>query len=331
MKNIILITLLLFAANTASSESTIAKSTKLKLRPVYVEPTYENTDLNTYAWYEIHNYFQNFSLNGFSESLTTLTLSGFGDKSFFVTTVASISFNNWTVAIASFFALSIMGLISVFLGVEATKFIPAVAINLISVSLFLLMGIKMMLEGLEMNENKKEDSLEESIDNDSNGCCDEKEKIINEKKAHFIIENDEIYNSDINIEENEAIINIGDFKPKLEFPNNSYNPIINNFIYEFSQIFMVVFLGELGDRSQISTMYMTNQTTICNVVSSVIVSNIILSALSVMFGQFISQKLSMKSIYIYTGGSFVLFGMITMFICMQEDFRIFDYYSIENN
>jgi hypothetical protein len=38
----------------------------------------------------------------------------------------------------------------------------------------------------------------------------------------------------------------------------------------------------------------------------------------------------MKTILIYTGGSFVFFGMISLFVCMQEHFFIFDYYKLDN-
>ncbi len=307
-----------------SSKDTPPQIVEFSLKPYLIENDKLNNDFNRY---EFNKYFDNFTFKGFMESFITFSISGFGDKSFFVTTVACLSFNNFTVMIASFFALTLMGIISIFVGIEATKLIPGYVINLISVSLFLIMGIKMMLEGLEMRDEAIEEQIEIGDGKDQEDNY-ESENSLTEKKARRVIENDEIYNSDINNEEQEKNILIRNNKSsKSRFSGINY-PHMNTFIYEFSQIFMIVFLGELGDRSQISTIYMVNQTSVCNVLLAVIFANIILSVLSVLFGNFISKRFSMKNLYLYTGGSFVLFGMITLFVTMQEDFGIFDYYKM---
>lgn len=300
------------------------------------------SNMNGQTSKDISNFFSDFSFKGFYESLLTVLLSGFGDKSFFVTTVICFSYNISTVILASFTALTTVGIISICLEKELEKYIPLYIIDIISIALFLIMGVKMMMEGLELEEEKKGKLKKMKRDDVEKESLIEKEKILSENDhdnriTHFI-ENDLLYNSDYiceiqetTKEEKESIIDVINPKNlKLQFKNKPEIPLMKDFFYEFSQVFTVIFLGELGDRSQISTMYMAGQTTISSLIIAITVGNLLLSILSVIFGKLISEKVSMKTILIYTGGSFVFFGMISLFVCMQEHFFIFDYYKLDN-
>lgn len=395
----------------------------------------------------------NFNIKGFTETFGALLLSGFGDQSFFVTTVASLSFNKWTVSFASFFALTLIGIVSIVIGSEALNIMPSYIIDMLSISLFLIMGTKMILEGLEMPEdaklpdsNDKESTLinkysednvvkynessrnsntllgknninnnsytttdisnyiDSSFDCNNNLICSnsnilnnnlevnintdlnisndiknidissssirklkgytkntsdkkvtkedvkymnrekkyinmtsgqlEKEKEFCENSVCKFIDNEELYNSDFVNDEDYLLIKNREkyiktlHYHKLEFKYAKYNPYLSSFFYEFSQIFMIVFLSNLGETSQISTMYMANQTTLCNVLAAVIISNIILSLMSVWLGKLISDRLSLKNLYIYTGGAFIFFGTVALFASLQIDFKIFNYDAI---
>lgn len=343
----LLVTLLLHGSscielNSAKVNEDYATSSKLE------EKSFSQSDLKItqvdlltaagLSFDSMKDYFTQFSLRGFAETFVTLTLSGFGDKSFLVMIVASMSFNKLTVTIASFFALSLMGLVSIVLGVEVVKFLPGYAINLISISLFLVMGIRMMLEGLDLPEEETEKKGEHKFQEDSYlaiSVCEDQvsntnievgecEKIFLDNKSNisFIEKCGEPYNTDVP----QDIIDDHQYLAyKLELKYGKTIPQFNNFLYEFCQIFMLVFLGELGDKSQVSTIYMANQTTVFTVLIAVITSNVVISILCVLFGKLISDRLSLKSIYIYAGGAFVMFGMIALFCSMQQDFSIFDY------
>lgn len=94
----------------------------------------------------------------YSESLWSSTISlfisGFGDKSFFVSTIASVNYNKFIAAFASFVALLFMGIISLILGIEISQFCPLYVINLVSSLLFVGMGVKMIIDGLNTAEDE---------------------------------------------------------------------------------------------------------------------------------------------------------------------------------
>lgn len=121
-------------------------------------------------------------------SLTvTFFISGFGDKSFFVSTIASIKYNKIVCIFASFFALVFMGILSTFLGIEISAFISPWVIDLFSSILFIFMGIKMIIEGIETPEDAHFMKLNE----DCNTNTKASEKLFNEE----IKKNDEINNN----------------------------------------------------------------------------------------------------------------------------------------
>jgi putative Ca2+/H+ antiporter (TMEM165/GDT1 family) len=97
------------------------------------------------------------------ESTSSLFFSGLFDRSFFVIAFMAFKYTKMTVFISSTLALTTVGLISVFLGVEITQHIPTVWIDTTAIVLFFGFGIKMILDGMSMSDNAGLDKLEEEV------------------------------------------------------------------------------------------------------------------------------------------------------------------------
>jgi hypothetical protein len=95
------------------------------------------------------------SFHSYASSCFSVFISGFGDKTFFISTIASITYNKWISALASLFGLIIMGVFSLVLGIEISEFIPLYLINIISSLLFIFMGLAMIYEAVT-SENEEE-------------------------------------------------------------------------------------------------------------------------------------------------------------------------------
>jgi putative Ca2+/H+ antiporter (TMEM165/GDT1 family) len=115
-------------------------------------------------------------------STFSLFIAGFGDKSFFISTIASVNYNKWVSVLGSFIGLVMMGILSLFLGIEISQFIPLWVIDFAGSTLFIIMGIKMIIDALDTSEDehfmkkKEENNEQKNIDI---------EKILNYKKCDY--------------------------------------------------------------------------------------------------------------------------------------------------
>ena len=186
-------------------------------------------------------------------------------------------------------ALSTVGTISVLLGITINKYIDMMWIDFFSIFLFLVFGIKMIAEGFKMNENE---GLMNMDDGQQLNMNEEEKLIVNAKSEELAGE------------------------PK----NKKINYLFTN-IQIFTNIYIFVFASELGDRSQISTIYLTSNFDKMTVLISVVIGQFLITLLAVFGGVFISQKISTKNLTIIAGSTFVLFGIVALFLlCLDSNF-----------
>jgi putative Ca2+/H+ antiporter (TMEM165/GDT1 family) len=91
-------------------------------------------------------------------------------------------------------------------------------------------------------------------------------------------------------------------------------------IIAFIQVFFVVFTSELGDKSQVSTIYLSSNYDSTVLFYSVSMANIILTIIAVFGGQIVAAKLSESSLNTLAGAIFLIFGMITLCLTFVNDY-----------
>lgn len=222
---------------------------------------------------------------------STIFLAGLGDKSFLITTVMATKYNKNIVLISASTSLIIMGIISVQLGLTIPKFIPLYWIDIIAIVLFLLIGIKMLFDGISMNYNKMQEDT----------------KIIGNTIIKEALKDSDASLSSIKQEE-----------IAIEEVNKGYKETI----VIFFQIFFLIFTAELGDKSQISTIYLSSNFQVSIIYFAVIVSQVLLTILAVFCGRIIMGKISESNLTIIAGCLFIMFGLLSLYLTYIHDYLI---------
>lgn len=230
------------------------------------------------------------------EAITTLFLSGLFDRSFFITAFMAIKYSKCLVLSSAALALSLVGVISVFVGVAITKYIPTVWIDTFAVAMFLFFGFKMLFEGLNMHSNKDLLNLQKESDRLIQ---------INEEDRERLVAN----------HGNGHSHGLSDVKKECEEitsdkPSN---------IKIFAKIFLLIFMSEIGDRSQISTIYLTSNFDKLVVLAASVIAQNLLTICAIFGGVFISTKISEKNLTIIAGSTFILFGVVAMYFLFVND------------
>nr|CAG8563395.1 10559_t:CDS:2 [Entrophospora candida]CAG8569255.1 10022_t:CDS:2 [Entrophospora candida] len=176
----------------------------------------------------------NFSLGiedskSFLFSILMIVVSEVGDKTFFIAAIMAMKNSRFLVFSAAFSALALMSILSAVLGHAVPNLIPESYTNYLASLLFLFFGIKMGFEGWQMTDEDAKQELEEVTaelkEKEETGVIDKAEgggSVDKTKESTF----------------NEGLINLCQFL---------FSPI-------FVQTFVLTFLAEWGDRSQIATI-----------------------------------------------------------------------------
>jgi putative Ca2+/H+ antiporter (TMEM165/GDT1 family) len=454
------------------------KQTNITLKTVKEQKVLnENTESNNNK-----NFYAEENFVKISKATTTIFLSGLFDKSFFITAFMAMKYSKLIVLFSTTLSLSLIGIISVYLGLTINQYFSTVWIDSFAVALFLIFGVHMIHEGFYMKEdeqtevqilgrknaggdflNSEKDEEKGFIANNSddfnmenNSFIDTNNKICDcnvEKKSFKILKykqqdqisesknfknnkckiidnnevapsmtyssnyisnvgnnntnkedlntpnknpndknnnspagdllnsvgncektlNDKIHNISIsevstvetsfcceksrefycNIKNNSirTLNKIGDKNHynqiavadlKENFNHNNYsNKYLNkcekeginnnqkkakiqeidsakclcdNSIQVFSKIFFLIFFSEIGDRSQISTIYLTTNFDKFSVIIAVVVSSTVLTVLAVFGGKLLANKISEKKLTIFAGWVFIVFGLIALYL-----------------
>lgn len=235
-----------------------------------------------------------FNYDYFMECFFTIFFSGFGDKSFFVTTLMAMKYGKLLVFLACTIALNFMGVLSVLMGLEINKFISPTVIDIIAIAIFLFTGIYITLSGFRLPDRTDDNSL---VIKDPE-YSDEEEYLMRKtgKKGNL----------------NELSMEIDLESCKLETDANV--------LVAFSSVFMLTFFSELGDRSQVSTIYLSTHYGLNVVFASLVMSNIILTSIAILFGKLISDNISMRKMTIFMGGVFLVYGIVALLVFAEENF-----------
>jgi putative Ca2+/H+ antiporter (TMEM165/GDT1 family) len=251
-----------------------------------------------------------FTLSKLVEAFTTIFLSGLFDKSFFITAFMAVKYSKCLVFVSASLALSFVGALSVFLGLAINKYIPAIWVDIFAVALFLFFGVKLLVEGIHLgvnNLNKQNQNL--------NG--DQSTMVI---KEHNV-------NTTTDLEENTNLINISSTTKTTQSHSHSLEDIKKTteiISYEksglkvFLKVFILIFASEIGDRSQISTIYLTSNFDKFVVLSSSVFSQVVLTILAITAGVLVSNKVSERNLTIIAGLTFLAFGVVALYFLYVE-------------
>jgi len=259
------------------------------------------------------------SLQAMAQSFAMIIFSEIGDKTFLIAAILAMRHPRLVVFAGAFGSLAVMSILSAELGHLLPTLIPKRWTQGLAAVLFLVFGLKMLQEGREMQAGNEK--IQEEM-----------------KEAEEEIEEDETGQENIPLEAMEE-----GGRPQgnghARSPSQSHAKLASfadgarNFCSlllgpVFVQAFILTFLGEWGDRSQISTIALGAAHNVYVVALGTIIGHACCTALAVIGGRYVSTKISVKHVTLAGSALFLLFGLIYLyeaFIAIDIDVTDFTY------
>jgi putative Ca2+/H+ antiporter (TMEM165/GDT1 family) len=199
-----------------------------------------------------------------------ITISELGDKTFFIAVILSMRYDHRTVFSSVLSALALMTVLSVLLG-QAMSLLPKAYTHYGAIALFLIFGVKLIIDAIGMSPNSTEAVVKEA------------------EEA---------------VEEKDHQISIPLFGKVLK-----HYPQIGIWV----QAFVMTFLAEWGDRTQISTIALAAANDPIFVTLGAILGHGICTVIAVIGGRLVAGRISERVITGIGGVLFLVFGVTAYF------------------
>lgn len=170
-------------------------------------------------------------------SLLMIIVSEIGDKTFLIAAIMAMKHSRLVVFSAAFSSLAIMSVLSAFLGHVVPNLIPKEYTDVCAALLFLCFGLRMMYEAYHMEKGAENEEMNE---------VEEELKTVEDRDRASKLEEMEVGGLEASTETTSS--------KGQQAKEGLMNLMQLVFSPVFVQTFVLTFLGEWGDRSQISTI-----------------------------------------------------------------------------
>lgn len=228
-------------------------------------------------------------------AISMIGISEIGDKTFLIAALMAMRHDRLLVFSASTTSLILMTVLAGIVGRTFTSLIPQHVTLFMAGILFLVFGYKLVLEGLEMS---KDAGVEEEL-------AEVEEEIAIQGINQALSASEEGTVKDVNKyvanpKLNLYIVKFMDFSARYISPT-------------WIQIFIMVSLGEFGDRSQISTIAMASGSDYIYVILGASIGHAICTGIAVIGGKLLASKISMRTVTLGGALSFFIFGFVYVY------------------
>ncbi|KAG2218839.1 hypothetical protein INT45_007606 [Circinella minor] len=229
-------------------------------------------------------------------SLLMIIVSEIGDKTFLIAAIMAMKHSRLVVFSAAFSSLAIMSVLSAFLGHVVPNLIPKAYTDVLASLLFFCFGARMFYEAWYMEEDNQEEMTE----------VEEELKQVEDRDKVHKLESLEVGGMESEQVDDEGRPQKGN---KMEQAKEGLMNLMQLvFSPVFVQTFVLTFLGEWGDRSQISTIALAAANNVYYVTAGVVVGHTLCTALAVIGGRMLAAKISVKTVTFAGAILFVIFG-----------------------
>ncbi|KAI8890020.1 UPF0016-domain-containing protein [Backusella circina FSU 941] len=219
-----------------------------------------------------------------------IIVSEIGDKTFLIAAIMAMKHPRLLVFTGAFSSLVVMSILSAFLGHVVPNLIPKQYTDACASLLFFCFGLRMIYEAYHL---KDEDNNE----------------------LHEV--EDELKSDD----EEEEGLKLDQMETAGTATKKKKNGFINLMQLVFSpvfvQTFVLTFLGEWGDRSQISTIALAAANNVYYVTMGVIIGHALCTSVAVLGGRMLASKISVRTVTFAGAILFLIFGVIYGFSAYQ--------------
>jgi len=245
----------------------------------------------------------------FIAAITSIVVSELGDKTFFIAAIMSMRYNRMAVFGGAIAALVIMTGISTAFGWIVPILIPPRITQIIVTVLFFFFGAKLLYD--VYTDDGKDDhdeaaEAEEEIDKAHS-------QLISKKKGAEDPNADvELRTTDDNSEV-QMMVNKDDPENPTVAPSKKVAKAGIAVAFIFWQALTLTFLGEWGDRSQITTIALASQSSAAAVFFGASLGHAMCTGLAVIGGKYLAKSISERWVNISGGLLFLVFGIHNLF------------------
>ncbi|KAF5019665.1 hypothetical protein F66182_8315 [Fusarium sp. NRRL 66182] len=260
--------------------------------------------------------------HSFVLSFTMILVSEIGDKTFLVAALMAMKHDRMVVFTAAFGALLVMTVLSAVLGHAVPTLIPKRVTSLLAAGLFFVFGAKLMYEGMQMDPNEGVSAELHEVEQE----LAEKEKEMGRKRGDSV----SAYTLEMGMNGNGRRSRPSN---RLMSPprSPSQSPVrdsgsgstaVSSLVQgatnlcslllspAWVQTFIMTFLGEWGDRSQIATIAMAAGQDYWWVTLGAMCGHAICTGVAVIGGRAIAGRVSLKVVTVGGATAFLIFGVI---------------------
>ncbi|KAH8659567.1 hypothetical protein BGZ61DRAFT_171064 [Ilyonectria robusta] len=298
--------------------------------PIHDSPNKDHLDLNKGSSSTGHEEEEGLiqPFHSFILSFTMIIFSEIGDKTFLVAALMAMKHDRMVVFTAAGGALVVMTILSAIMGHAVPVLIPKRLTSFLAAILFFVFGAKLMREGLQMDPNEGVSAEMHEVEQE----LAEKEKEMGRKRGDSV----DAYTLEMGLNGRRSRTNNRLVSPPRSpsqspvrgAPDGS-NPLsnllqgTNNLLSlllspAWVQTFVMTFLGEWGDRSQIATVAMAAGQDYWWVTLGATVGHLLCTSIAVIGGRAIAGRVSLKVVTIGGAASFLLFGFIYLLEAMYS-------------
>ncbi|KAM9914588.1 hypothetical protein OXX69_000509 [Metschnikowia pulcherrima] len=233
----------------------------------------------------------------FYMAISMIIVSEIGDKTFLIAALMSMKHPKYVVFSAGFSSLALMTILSGIVGHALPSLISERITKLLAAVLFVVFGFKLFREGSAMSKDA--------------GVGDEMAEVEEELQA-----------SNMNIQMTDLEEGGSEMRP-VSKKTNYLSQLTNlaSFILSpvWIQVFVMTFLGEWGDRSQIATIAMAAGSDYWFVIFGAIIGHGLCTAAATIGGQLLAKRISMRNVTFGGAAAFIVFAILYFYDFLNID------------
>jgi len=238
-------------------------------------------------------------------SFFMIIASEIGDKTFLIAAILAMRHSRLVVFAGAFGSLVVMSILSAGMGQLLPTLLPRKWTQIGAALLFLVFGVKMLKEGQEMESGQgkiQEEMREVELEIDEKQHGDNNTIPLANLESGLGEEVASTPSKSLFRKHTPSAVN--DVKEGAQnFASLFFGPI-------FVQAFVLTFLGEWGDRSQIATIALAAAHNVYIVTFGTVLGHSICTALAVIGGRWLSTKISIKHVTLGGAVLFLIFALI---------------------
>ncbi|KAF3091112.1 hypothetical protein TWF569_011368 [Orbilia oligospora] len=264
--------------------------------------------------------------HSFTLSFLMIIFSEIGDKTFLIAALMAMKHSRTLVFSAAFSSLVVMTVLSAVLGHAVPTLLPKRFTNWLASGLFFIFGVRMLMDGLKMEkgtagvqeemrevEQELQEKEQEARGRTGSNASMMEEGIVpprSQKRNPLRRSNSPTISDDSDDESYDKRNGSGNnIKVVADGVQNLAALLLSP---AWVQTFVMTFLGEWGDRSQIATIAMAAGQDYWFVILGAIVGHGCCTAGAVIGGKFLAEKISVRNVTLGGAIAFLAFGFIYM-------------------